>query len=105
MSYEMTDDDDLVSGDDLLPMEEAAELLGVSVDAIAARRYSLPCEYKLRDRSVSIRRRDLPAWRAALEAERVERRTPPEPTLEQRDAMQRMRLTAARFGVPSRWQS
>ncbi|MDP9227013.1 MAG: helix-turn-helix domain-containing protein [Actinomycetota bacterium] len=93
-----------MNSDDLLSAEEAAELLGCSVDAINARRWRLPCEVKLKDRSVQIRRRDLVAWREALDAERVERREAPQPTREQREVMGRMSAAQRQYGEPSRFQ-
>jgi hypothetical protein len=93
-----------VTGDDILTSAEAARALGVDEEWLLARKYKGPCSMRLRDRAVTVVRRDLVEWARMRDAERVERREPPEPTLEQRDAMARMRGAAREFGEPSRWQ-
>jgi hypothetical protein len=98
-----------VNGDDLLTADEVAEALGVEVAWVEARAFRLPAEVTLRDRSMRVRRRDLPAWHEAAAAERVERRpaarsAPERLTPSEVEALQRARATAARYGEPSRHQ-
>jgi hypothetical protein len=87
-----------VNGDDLLTAAEAAKALGISVERLESLKWRLPCEITLGDRSVRVRRRDLPAWREALGLEAIERRKVPVPTGDDLDAMRR-KLVAA--GAPS----
>ena len=91
-----------MQGNDVLSASEAAETLGVDEEWINARKYRGPCSMRLRDRAVTILRRDLPRWAEMRDAERVERR---EPSLspDQAEFMQRAKASAARLGDSSRW--
>jgi hypothetical protein len=93
-----------VNGDDVLSAAEAAELLGVDEEWINARKYRGPCSMRLRDRSVTIIRRDLARWVEMVAAERVERRDAPVLSPDQAEFLQRSKAAAANYGDPSRWQ-
>ena len=77
-----------MNGDDVLSAAEAAELLGVDEEWINARKYRGPCSMRLRDRSVTIIRRDLARWAEMVAAE-------------PRGAPRRARVVAGSGGVPA----
>jgi hypothetical protein len=93
-----------VNGDDVLSAAEAAEPLGVDEDWINARKFRGPCSMRLRDRAVTILRRDLPRWAEMVKAESIERREAPSLSPDQVRFLQRAKASAARLGDPSRWQ-